>query len=128
MAASLMLSMSGCNAIKEFLADPTERVYAGDHKPEWSGETETETEPSESDETDETEETKKPKETEGSKPSGSQRDGKYIKTSDELTYPDHVASFDEVHPKHTPGNLKDADAVNRLNEVESTILKKYISC
>ncbi|MBR5181352.1 MAG: DUF885 family protein [Clostridiales bacterium] len=128
MAASLMLSMSGCNAIKEFLADPTEREYAGDHKPEWSGETEEETEPSESEETEETEETKKPKETQGTKPSGAQRDGKYIKTSDELTYPDHVASYDEVHPKHTPGNLKDADAVTRLNEVENTILKKYISC
>ena len=129
LAASLMLSLSGCNVIKEMLAEPTEREYAGDHKPEWSGETETETEPTdETEETEETEETKRPKETKETKPSGSQRDGKYIKTSDELTYPDHVASYDEIHPKHTPGNLKGSDAVARLNEVELTILRQYISC
>jgi uncharacterized protein (DUF885 family) len=127
LAASLILSLSGCNVIREMLAEPTEREYAGDHKPEWSGETETEP-TDETEETEETEETRRPKETEETKPSGGQHDGKYIKTSNELTYPDHVASYDEVHPKHKPGNLKGSDAVARLNEVESTILKHVISC
>ena len=130
LAASLMLSLSGCNAIKEMLAEPTEREYAGDFKPEWSGEETDETEPTdETEETEETDETEETKESKGKKnPYSGQRDGKFIKTSDELTYPDHVASYDEVHPKHNPGNLKGNDAVTRLNEVESAILKNYINC
>ena len=129
--ASLMLSLSGCSVLKEILAEPTEREYAGEYKPEWSGEPDGETDPAESDETDETDETKETretKETKGTKPSQGRDDGRYIKTSDELTYPDHVASYDEVHPKHKPGNLKDSDAVARLNEVEQAILKNAISC
>ncbi len=123
--ASLMLSLSGCSVLKEILAEPTEREYAGEYKPEWSGETDGETDPTESDETDETDETK---ETKGTKPTEGRNDGKYIKTSNELTYPDHVASYEEVHPKHKPGNLKNDDAVARLNEVEQTILKHAITC
>lgn len=123
MSVTLMLSLSGCSVLKEILAEPTEREYAGDSKPEWSGETETE--PS-SKETDETDETRESRETSGTKPD--EPDGKYINTSKELTYPDHVASYDEVHPKRTPGNLKGSEAVARLNEVELTILRNYISC
>ena len=127
MAASLMMSLSGCSVIREMLAEPTEREYAGEFKPEWSGEPEESTEPDESGETEpsesETEETKP-----SSKPTKKPSNGKFIPTSSELTYPDHVASFDEVHPKHNPGSLKNADAVNRLNEVEQTILKHYVAC
>lgn len=127
LAASMMMSLSSCSVIREMLAEPTEREYAGEFKPEWSGETETEP-TDETEETEETEETQRPKETKGTKPTEGRENGKFIKTSDELTYPDHVASYDEVHPKHKPGNLKDSDAVARLNEVENTILKNYISC
>ena len=126
LALSMMISLQGCTALKEMLAEPTERQYAGNHKPEWGEETTSEetehtteeTEPSES-ETGETKETK---------PAEGPGDGKYIKTSDELTYPDHVASYEEVHPKHTPGTLKDQEAVARLSEVEQNIIKSYISC
>ena len=83
MSVTLMLSLSGCSVLKEILAEPTEREYAGDSKPEWSGETETE--PS-SKETDETDETRESSETSGTKPD--EPDGKYINTSKELTYPD----------------------------------------
>ena len=113
LAVSMMISLQGCSALKEMLAEPTERHYAGDHKTEW-GEEPTET--------DETEASKKPA------PTQAPDDGKYINTSKELTYPDHVASFDEVHPKHKPGSLKGQDAVNRLNEVEQVILKNAVSC
>lgn len=129
LAVSMMLSLQGCSALKEMLAEPTERHYAGDHKPEW-GEEPTETEETEPTETDETEPTET-EETEASKkpaPTKAPDDGKYINTSGELTYPDHVASFDEVHPKHKPGSLKGQDAVNRLNEVEHVILKNAVSC
>lgn len=130
LAATLMVSLSGCNVIKEMLAEPTDREYAGEFKPEWSGESEdpTETEPSESDESTlptETEETTRP--TESSKKTTTKK-GEFIKTSDELTYPDHVATYDEVHPKHNPGNLKDSAAVSKLNEVEQKLLKEVIAC
>ena len=129
LAVSMMVSLQGCSALKEMLAEPTERSYAGDHKPEWgedptesTGKETTETDETEPSETEETESSNKPV------PTQAPDDGKYINTSKELTYPDHVASYDEVHPKHNPGNLKGQDAVNRLNEVEQTILKDAVSC
>ena len=70
MSVTLMLSLSGCSVLKEILAEPTEREYAGDSKPEWSGETETE--PS-SKETDETDETRESRETSGTKPDEPER-------------------------------------------------------
>ena len=48
--------------------------------------------------------------------------GDYIPTSDELTYPDHVASYDEIHPHHEPGTLKGTEAVNELDQVEYDLL------
>ncbi|MBO4680430.1 MAG: DUF885 family protein [Clostridiales bacterium] len=132
LAATMIMSLSGCSVLKDLLAEETEREYAGDHKPEWGygSETteETETTTRETEETTEPSETDETKETSGTTVPGGSRDGKYIRTSNELTYPDHVASYDEVHPKHAPGNLKNEEAVARLNEVESTILKSYISC
>ena len=132
LAVSMIASLSGCSVLKDLLAEETEREYAGDHKPEWGygSETTDETEGTtrETDETEEPTETDETEGTSGTTVPGGSRDGKYIKTSNELTYPDHVASYDEVHPKHAPGNLKNEEAVARLNEVESTILKSYISC
>ena len=126
LAVSMIVSLSGCSVLKELLAEETERVYAGDHKPEWGEGTDPteETDPT----TRETEEPGETEETEGTTRPEEPDDGKYIKTSKELTYPDHVASYDEVHPKHAPGNLKNEEAVARLNEVENTLLKSYISC
>lgn len=130
LTASMMVSLQGCSVLKEILAEPTEREYAGEFKPEWSGDsTYGESDPTESETTEETEETEETEATKGtSKQPTKAPSGKYIKTSDELTYPDHVPSFDEVHPKHQPGRLKDSDAVARLNEVEKTILKTSVAC
>lgn len=126
LAAAMMLSLQGCDALKEMLAEPTEREYAGDFKPEWSEEStpeESESMPTETEESGPA-----PTPTTKPEPTQSPRDGKYIKTSSELTYPDHVPTFKEIHPDHTPGTLKNSDAVARLNEVESTILKSYVNC
>lgn len=54
--------------------------------------------------------------------------GDFIPTSDTLTYPDHVAAFEEIHPSHTPGNVSGADAVKLLNEVETDVLHHEINC
>lgn len=125
LAFTMIVSLSGCTALKEMLAETTEREYAGEYKPEWGSESEETRRTKETKETDETEETEG---TSGTTQPDGPDDGKYIKTSKELTYPDHVASYDEVHPKHAPGNLKNEEAAQRLKEVESTILKEYISC
>ena len=61
-----------------------------------------------------------------SNPTG-QPSGNYIPTSDTLTYPDHVASYEEVHPKHAPGTLSGTDAVNELAAVEQEIIKHEIN-
>lgn len=116
LAAALMMSLSGCNVIKEILAEPTEREYAGDYKHEWNGESE---EPDGTDESEPSESSKNPSD---------QESGEFIKTSDELTYPDHVASYDEIHPKHNPGSLKDSAAVSKLNEIEKTYLREILNC
>ena len=54
--------------------------------------------------------------------------GNYIPTSDTLTYPDHVASAEEVHPMHAPGTVRDSQAVSLLSEVEMDILHHEINC
>ncbi len=60
--------------------------------------------------------------------SGPANNGNYIPTSDLLTYPDHVASFDEVHPSHPNGTVKGNDALAILSDVENTIIHHEIDC
>ena len=54
--------------------------------------------------------------------------GGYIPTSDTLTYPDHVATVDEIHPKHAPGTVSGSEAVKLLSDVENDILHHSINC
>ena len=53
--------------------------------------------------------------------------GGTIVTSDMLTYPDHVATVEEIHPYHAPGTLMGSDATKRLSEVEMDILHHSIT-
>lgn len=53
--------------------------------------------------------------------------GDYIPTSDELTYPDHVATVEEIHPYHAPGGVSGDEAVMKLSEIEYDILHHQIS-
>ena len=48
-------------------------------------------------------------------------------TADSLTYPDHVATYKEVHPDHAPGTVSGNDAVKLLSEVENDILHHEIT-
>ncbi len=54
--------------------------------------------------------------------------GNYIPTSDTLTYPDHVASFSEVHPAHPRGTVTGNDAVKLLSDVELSLMHHDINC
>ena len=51
-----------------------------------------------------------------------------VSTADELTYPDHVATYSEVHPDHAPGNISGDAASKQLSEVEMDILHHEIDC
>ncbi len=54
--------------------------------------------------------------------------GEYIETSDELTYADTVATYDELHPAKAPGTVTGQDAVDLLNEIETDAIKHSITC
>ena len=54
--------------------------------------------------------------------------GDYIETSDELTYADTVATYDELHPAKTPGTVTGQDAVDLLNEIEADAIKHSVRC
>ncbi len=53
--------------------------------------------------------------------------GNYIPTSDTLTYPDHVASVDEIHPQHPRGDKGGDEALTLLSGVEYEILHHEIT-
>ncbi|MBR4430673.1 MAG: DUF885 family protein [Clostridiales bacterium] len=114
--AALLLSMTACGAGGTRATMNTDHT-GGDRKHE-AGET---TDPTGSvDPTDPTDPTV-PTTTPG-------YNGGTIVTSDMLTYPDHVATFEEVHPYHAPGSLKGNDATKRISEVEMDILHHSITC
>lgn len=52
---------------------------------------------------------------------------KTINSADDLTYPDHVATYEEIHPNHTPGTVSGNIAVNLLSEIEMEILRHEIT-
>ena len=50
-----------------------------------------------------------------------------INSADDLTYPDHVATYQEVHPDHAPGTVSGNAATKLLSEVEMEILRHEIT-
>ena len=51
--------------------------------------------------------------------------GGYIPTSDTLTYPDHVPTYDEIHPAHAHGNVSGQEASDLLDEIEDEFGDAY---
>lgn len=44
-----------------------------------------------------------------------------------LTYPDHVPTYDEIHPEHEPGELDGDEAIELLTEIESEVIVHNVS-
>ena len=113
---AVMLSMAACNTTQ-----PTSghggRNNGGSEKPRWTEGTDPTTIVDPTNPTDPTDPTTPPN-----------NQGNYIPTSDTLTYPDHVATVDEIHPYHAPGNVTGKAAVSQLSEVEMSILHHQINC
>jgi len=63
-----------------------------------------------------------PDETETTEPSSTAP----VTVSDELTYPDHVPTYDEIHPAHANGTIRGQEAVDLLNELEIEYLQTYL--
>ena len=105
--AAITLSMAGCKG-----TDPTEggRHSGGDSKPGWRDGPATTTTIT------------------GPLPTSVPYTGDFIPTSDELTYPDHVATVEEIHPSHAPGTVKGSEAEALITEVEWDILHRQIGC
>lgn len=69
---------------------------------------------------------------EGDKHGSKDPDGKTPGRSDRgdlepLTYPDHVATLDEVHPSRNPGVVSGTAASNLLDEIERELIVHYVS-
>ena len=54
--------------------------------------------------------------------------GEYIETSDMLTYPDHVATYDELHPYVAPGTVAGKDAEDLLDQIEMEAIQHTVTC
>lgn len=110
---SLLLSVAGCST----KSNGGGRRHDDETKPEGGRVTDPTYETDPTDPTDPTSPTQNP---------GNY--GDFIPTSDELTYPDHVASFDEVHPVHQRGTVTGKDATDLLSQVEYDIMHHEINC
>ena len=78
------------------------------------------------DETEETEETTE--ETEPSETTEPDDQSDLVDGFDmtDLTYPDHVPTYDELHPAHTTGTVSGDDASQLLDQVEHDIIQRAV--
>lgn len=117
-SVAMILPMAACNT-----TDPTSghsrRSNGDSEKPRWTEGTEPTTT------VDPVDPTSPSDPTDPTTPPGQ---GNYIPTSDTLIYPDHVATVDEIHPYHAPGNVTGKAAVSQLSEVEMDIIHHQITC
>ena len=109
--ASLLFSVAGCNTKPS--GHSGGRDYGDGTKPEGGRETNPTyvTDPT----SDPTDPTSDPTQNPGNY-------SNFIPTSDELTYPDHVATFEEVHPVHQRGTVTGKKATDLLTQVEYDIM------
>lgn len=76
------------------------------------------------DDDDDADETEQTGETEVSEPDETEPDETQpaADLSDELTYPDHIPTYEEIHPAHANGTVSGQAASDLLDEIESQIL------
>lgn len=51
----------------------------------------------------------------------------YIATSDELTYPDHVPTYEEIHPVRSEGTVKGEEAAQIISDCELALIQDGIN-
>ncbi len=135
MIFSMTVTMTSCSNITDLFQDKKEKKHSRHKDDDDEDETEEtdETEPEETEpvETEpvETEPVEtEPVETEPTEtPTPSAKDG-IITGANGLTYPDHIATTEEIHPGHKPGNVKGKDAEKLLSEVELRVIGSTVDC
>jgi|GEM_PF-434667 len=117
LAASISFNIAGCSAVEDFLNLDHDASEERDVDDEDDDEDEEEEEEESRDKDSETEETHETEET-----SSASEDGDL----EELTYPDHIAAYDELHPEHEHGDVSGQEAQNLLNDIETELLNHYL--
>lgn len=107
---AMAFNAAGCNRIEEFFD------LGSSHGSSRDRDDDDDDDEDEPEETDETEETEEPDETQPV----------VIDVSDELTYPDHVPTYEEIHPDHEHGDVSGEEAAELLAQIEHDILVDVI--
>jgi len=126
----LAVSMSGCmTTMATLMKDDEEEIeetegttadFFGDVSDDDDDEPEETGESEETEESDETEST-------GETTANTDIAGSIVTGDNGLTYPDHVATADEIHPEHANGTVTGQEAKDLLAEVETEILNEACS-
>ena len=107
---SMVSGMAGCSKIEEFFD------LGSSHREHRNRD---------DDDTDETEETEETEETQTG-----ETDPTFVPSvapsSNGLTYPDHIPTYEEIHPAHPNGTVSGQDAVDILNDLESQIITEVV--
>ena len=112
LTASMIFSIAGCSKIEEFfdLGESSSRERRRDRDDD-------------DDEPEETEETESTSSLTVSDPTPSPTPDPATGTGfEDLTYPDHVATYDELHPAHANGTVSGEEAVEILNTIEHELI------
>ncbi|MBR1798139.1 MAG: DUF885 family protein [Clostridiales bacterium] len=78
------------------------------------------------DDDEDVEETEETEETEPDTTETSETRPTVAPSDTELTYPDHIPTYEEIHPAHENGTVSGQAAVNILNDIESEIIIESI--
>ena len=113
LALSMTYSIAGCSKIEDFfdLGGSSRSERRRDRDDDDADETE---------ETEETDPTETLIITDPTEPS--QTDPAIVTTMADLTYPDHIATYEEIHPAHAPGTVSGQQAVDLLNDIEREVI------
>lgn len=109
---AMAFNIAGCNKVEEFFDLGSSHGSSRDRDRD-------DDDDDDDDEPDETEETE---ETEPGETEPDETDPAVVTISDELTYPDHVPTYDEIHPAHAHGNVSGQEASDLLDEIEHDLI------
>lgn len=117
---AMTFNIASCSAVEDFLNLDHGRSNSERHHRDRDDDDDDE----DDDEDDEDEDDEDPEETEETEVSGPTNTPAPI--SDELTYPDHVPTYDEIHPSHPNGTVRGQAAVDILNDLELQIVQESL--
>lgn len=127
----LAMNVCSCSSVKDFFSSDTSSNYSHKKdkkdKKDKKSKKNKETENSEETEaTDETESSEATEITEASETTAVSVSGIDLSELPELTYPDHVYTYEEIHPQHDKGTVSGEEASDLLDTIEFEVLNDQI--